>query len=195
MKINLPVTQNEVSLTDSIRLISTTNLKGIITYANQELIDISGFSEEELLNKNHNLVRHPDMPAAAFKDLWDTLKQGKAWMGIIKNRCKNGDFYWVDAYVTPIYEAGQITGYQSVRTKPEQAHVERAEKLYADISAGKTSIAGRFATSLFSQIFLTIALITVLLSGAAFSMVGFQSSLVIATIIALLSGFVASRRL
>ena len=193
MKINLPITQNEASLTDSTRLISTTNLKGIITYANQAFIDISGFSEEELLNKNHNLVRHPDMPAAAFKDLWDTLKQGKAWMGIVKNRCKNGDFYWVDAYVTPIYEAGQITGYQSVRTKPEQAHIERAEKLYAGISAGKTSMAGLFPTSLFSQIFLTIALITALLSGATFSMIGFQPSLMIAAIVVLLGGFAASK--
>ena len=103
MKINLPITQNEVALTDSARLISTTNLKGITTYANQAFIDISGFSGEELLNKNHNVVRHPDMPAAAFKDLWDTLKQGKPWMGIVKNRCKSGNFYWVDAYVTPIY--------------------------------------------------------------------------------------------
>jgi aerotaxis receptor len=194
MKINLPVTQNEVSLTDSTRLISTTNLTGIVTYANQAFIDISGFSEEELLNKSHNLVRHPDMPAAAFKDLWDTLKQGKAWMGIVKNRCKNGDFYWVDAYVTPIYEAGQITGYQSVRTKPEQAHVERAQKLYADISAGKNSIASRFTTSLFSQIFLTITLITALFSCTAFYVIGFQPPVVVATIVALLGGFAASKR-
>ncbi|MBV1916090.1 MAG: methyl-accepting chemotaxis protein [Pseudomonadales bacterium] len=193
MKINLPITENEVSLTDSTRLISTTNLKGITTYANQAFINISGFSEQELINKNHNVVRHPDMPVAAFKDLWDTLKQGRPWMGIVKNRSKNGDFYWVDAYITPMYEAGQIIGYQSVRTRPEPAHINRAEKLYRNINAGKISLTSRVTTSLFSKIFLTILAVTTLLSGSAFFTIGFQPALFIATFAALIAGFGISK--
>jgi len=97
MKRNFPVTGRENDYPDSITIISTTDIKGIITYANQGFIDIAGFSEEELIGKNHNIVRHPDMPPAAFQHLWDTIKAGQPWRGIVKNRCKNGDHYWVDA--------------------------------------------------------------------------------------------------
>jgi aerotaxis receptor len=130
MKINLPVTNNEYPLTEQHSIVSTTDLKGITTYANKDFIEICGFEEDELIGKNHNVVRHPDMPVEAFADLWTTVKAGKPWMGIVKNRCKNGDFYWVDAYVTPIYENGQITGYQSVRTRPGRDCVDRATRLY-----------------------------------------------------------------
>lgn len=99
------------------RLISTTDLDSYITYANPEFIDISGFTKDELLGSPHNLVRHPDMPKDAFKSLWGTIQSGKAWMGMVKNRCKNGDFYWVDAFVTPVMENGKVKGYQSVRTE------------------------------------------------------------------------------
>ncbi len=109
MKINHPVTRNENDYDPSLQIISTTDTKGVITYVNEDFIQVSGFSEEELLKKSHNIVRHPDMPPAAFADLWQTLKAGKSWMGIVKNRCKNGDFYWVDAYVTPMFEDGRIT--------------------------------------------------------------------------------------
>ena len=87
-----------------VRLISTTDLKGNITYANQEFCDVAGYSQEELLGQPHNIVRHPDLPAAAFADLWQNLNQDKPWIGMVKNRCKNGDYYWVDAYATPILE-------------------------------------------------------------------------------------------
>ncbi len=137
MKINLPVTGVEHELREGEFIVSTTDLKGITTYANEAFIRISGFSEEELIGKSHNIVRHPDMPPAAFADLWATLKAGKSWMGIVKNRCKNGDHYWVDAYVTPMYEHGQIVGYQSVRIKPSRDDVERAEKLYQNLMAEK----------------------------------------------------------
>ena len=137
MKINLPVTQRENDYDASVEIVSTTDLKGIITYANQDFIEVSGFTEEELLRKNHNIVRHPDMPPAAFADLWQTIKAGKPWMGIVKNRCKNGDHYWVDAYVTPIFEHGKVVGYQSVRVKPKREDVQRAEKLYASLNAQK----------------------------------------------------------
>ena len=137
MKINLPVTGVERELREGEFIVSTTDLKGITTYANEAFIRISGFSAEELIGKNHNVVRHPDMPPAAFADLWTTLKAGKSWMGIVKNRCKNGDHYWVDAYVTPMFEHGQIVGYQSVRIKPSRDDVERAEKLYQSLMSDK----------------------------------------------------------
>ncbi|MEW5757279.1 MAG: PAS domain-containing methyl-accepting chemotaxis protein [Pseudomonadota bacterium] len=137
MKINHPVTGRENNFPERSIIISTTDLKGIITHANEDFCKIAGFSEEELLHKNHNIVRHPDIPPLAFADLWETLKKGDSWMGIVKNRCKNGDHYWVDAFVTPIYENGRGTGYQSVRVKPDRRLVERADALYTQVNAGK----------------------------------------------------------
>lgn len=137
MKKNLPVTDREVTLSESQTIISSTDLKGAITNVNQDFLDISGYASEELLGKNHNIVRHPDIPPAAFEDLWNTLKTGKAWMGLVKNRCKSGDYYWVDAFVTPVTKNGQVQGYESTRVKPIKALTERAGKLYKDIYAGK----------------------------------------------------------
>lgn len=131
MRSNLPVTQHERTFSARERLISTTDLHGKITYCNDAFVAISGFAREELLGQPHNLVRHPDMPGAVFAHMWDTLKQGKPWMGLVKNRCKQGDFYWVSAYVTPIYENNQMIGYESVRTLPSQAQKARASALYA----------------------------------------------------------------
>lgn len=140
MKKNFPVTQTEHPLSEEQRIISSTDLKGITTHVNQDFLDISGFSEEELIGKSHNVVRHPDMPPAAFQLLWNYLKDGKQWKGVVKNRCKNGDHYWVDAFVTPVKENGQVVGYESVRYKPDQEKVKRAEKVYNRINAGKTPI-------------------------------------------------------
>ena len=138
MKINMPVTNVEKQFSASQNILSTTNLKGGITYINQDFLDISGFDEDELIGESHNVVRHPEMPPAAFKDLWANCKMGKSWMGIVKNRCKNGDHYWVDAYATPIRENGEITEYQSVRSKPEPEHIKRAEKLYKKLNENET---------------------------------------------------------
>lgn len=120
----------------SQKLVSTTDLKSYITYANKEFVDISGFSEHELIGSPHNLVRHAEMPKEAFKSLWSTVQSGNAWMGMVKNRCKNGDFYWVDAYVTPVQEHGQVVGYQSVRVSPEETHVDNAITLYRKLVSG-----------------------------------------------------------
>ena len=139
MKINLPVNDVEVQLQKGEQIVSTTDLKGSITYVNDAFIRISGFSVEELLGKNHNMIRHPDMPPEAFADLWQTVKTGESWMGIVKNRCKNGDYYWVDAYVTPMFENNAIVGYQSVRSIPDRKDVERAENLYKQLRENKTS--------------------------------------------------------
>ena len=140
MKVNLPVTNIENDYKDSAILISTTDLKGVITSANADFIQISGFSEDELIGKSHNMVRHPDMPEEAFADLWNTVKKGKLWNGTVKNRCKSGDYYWVEANVTPIIENGAVTGYISVRTKPSKRRVEEASALYQEVKNGRKSL-------------------------------------------------------
>jgi aerotaxis receptor len=135
MKKNLPVTNQEVHLKENETIISTTDLKGIITWVNQPFMTISGFSEAELIGKNHNVIRHPDMPAAAFADLWATVKQGQSWRGMVKNRCKNGDHYWVEAFVSPVVSNGKTVGYQSVRSKPLPGQVSAAEKIYKNLNS------------------------------------------------------------
>ena len=138
MKVNLPVTNREAELREGHPIVSKTDLKGVITYVNPEFVAISGFSERELLGKSHNIVRHPDMPQTAFEDLWKTVKGGRPWAGLVKNRCKNGDHYWVMANVTPLYEGGQVAGYMSVRSKPTREQIDRAATLYRRINAGKS---------------------------------------------------------
>jgi aerotaxis receptor len=135
MKRNLPVTQHEIDYADSDVFVTRTDPKGIITYANDAFVKISGFSREELVGKNHNMVRHPDMPEWAFADLWKTVKSGRPWRGLVKNRAKNGDCYWVRATVSPIQDNGQTTGYLSLRKKPSRAEVAHAEQLYKSASA------------------------------------------------------------
>ncbi|MFP5423017.1 MAG: methyl-accepting chemotaxis protein [Gammaproteobacteria bacterium] len=140
MRSNGKVTTVEQTFAADQRLISSTDTTGKITYCNSEFVRISGYSEEELIGSPHNLVRHPDMPAAVFGVMWQYLKAGKSWMGIVKNRCKNGDFYWVSAYVTPIMDNGRLVGYESVRVKPTREQIERAQKLYGRIRAGQNPI-------------------------------------------------------
>lgn len=137
MRVNMPVTQNEIKLTPGQTIVSKTNPKGLITYINRDFIDISGFTEAELLGQAHNIIRHPDMPQAAFKDLWDTVRAGKPWRGMVKNRCKNGDHYWVEANVTPIWANGEIVEFMSVRSKPTEQQIRDAEALYARLNAGE----------------------------------------------------------
>ena len=137
MRVNMPVTQKEVKLAPGQTIVSKTNPKGVITYINQDFIDISGYAESELIGQAHNLIRHPDMPQAAFQDLWDTVQAGKPWRGIVKNRCKNGDHYWVEANVTPIWVNGEVVEYMSVRHAPSAQQVRDAESLYARLNAGE----------------------------------------------------------
>ncbi|RLA19239.1 MAG: chemotaxis protein [Gammaproteobacteria bacterium] len=140
MKVNMPVTDNEVLMKEGAILVSTTDLKGVLTEVNEEFELISGFSKKELIGKSHNMVRHPDMPAAAFEDLWVTIKQGRPWQGIVKNRCKNGDYYWVEANVLPITRNGQVTGYMSVRYAPSRQQVNEAEALYRQLNSGNAKL-------------------------------------------------------
>jgi aerotaxis receptor len=139
MRQNLPVTNQERKFPKGQKLISTTDSRGMITYCNDAFVQISGFTREELIGQPHNLVRHPDMPMLAFKTMWDYLQKGKPWMGLVKNRCKNGDYYWVHAYVTPISEHGKVIGYESVRTAPSQQQIEHITELYKQINAGKVA--------------------------------------------------------
>lgn len=133
MRNNQPVNNVEIALDDHTLIVSKTDLSGKITYVNQDFINISGFSEAELLGQPHNIVRHPDMPAEAFEDMWRDLKEGRPWSGMVKNRCKNGDYYWVWANATPIRENGQATGYISVRRKASPQQIQAAENAYAAI--------------------------------------------------------------
>ncbi|MCW3148218.1 methyl-accepting chemotaxis protein [Stutzerimonas stutzeri] len=144
MRNNQPVTQREYAFPDQQRLVSTTDLKGQITYCNDIFAEVSGFLREELIRAPHNLIRHPDVPPAVFAHMWTTLKLGKPWMGIVKNRRKNGDHYWVNAYVTPVVDNQRnVIGYESVRTKPTREQIQRAEALYARINAGKSGVPRR----------------------------------------------------
>jgi len=136
MKFNQPVTQIERFFDPGRPVVTKTDLKGRITYVNDAFVTISGFSHDELIGASHNIVRHPEMPPAAFADLWRTIQAGYPWRGIVKNRSKDGGFYWVDAYVTPITENGRIVGYTSVRNAPDRAKVAVAEAAYRAVNAG-----------------------------------------------------------
>lgn len=138
MRVNQPVTQKEVTYPKSYNLLSVTSTSSHIKYASKEFCEVAGYSLDEMVGEPHNMVRHPDMPPEAFKDMWEHLKSGKSWMGIVKNRCSNGDHYWVDAFASPIAENGQVVEYQSVRLCPDRNHVDNAEKIYAQIRNGKT---------------------------------------------------------
>lgn len=137
MRNNQPVSQREVELQGDDFLVSRTDLKGRITYANPSFIHISGFRHDELIGAPHNLIRHPDMPPAAFANLWQTVEAGETWRGLVKNRCKNGDHYWVDASVTPIVENEQVVGYTSVRVQASREAIAQAEQVYAGIREGR----------------------------------------------------------
>ena len=137
MRKNLPITQREVELRGDASIVSRTDTKGLIRYVNDEFIAISGFTESELLGQPHNIVRHPDMPVEAFADMWDSLKAGRPWTGMVKNRCKNGDHYWVKANATPVREGGAVTGYMSVRSKPLRREIDEAESAYAKFRDGQ----------------------------------------------------------
>ena len=143
MKINMPVTNVECPIKEGISIVSKTDLKGVITYANEDFVRISGFSQEELIGKSHNIVRHPDVPAEFFEDLWDSLKAGRPWTGVVKNRCKNGDYYWLLNNIAPFYENDQLVGYMSVRLKASPEQIEEANasyRLFRDGKAGNLKI-------------------------------------------------------
>ena len=135
MRKNYPVTQREYPFPRNGTLVSTTDLKGRITYCNPSFIEVSGYAQDELLGQAHSLIRHPDMPEEAFRDMWATIQSGQPWSGAVKNRRKNGDYYWVMANVTPLVEGSRLVGYMSVRTEASKETVKGAEELYARMQA------------------------------------------------------------
>jgi PAS domain S-box-containing protein len=137
MRTNLPVTDHEVHLSDEDVIVSTTDLKGNIIGCSPDFVRISGYTEAELIGQPQNLVRHPDMPSEAFASLWKTIASGRTWMGLVKNRTKSGDFYWVKADVSGVRENGTVIGYRSVRTRPSREEVAAAAALYAQVKSGK----------------------------------------------------------
>lgn len=143
MKINKPVTNKEYVLKENDSIVSKTDLKGMITYADENFIRISGYSLTELIGTSHNILRHPDVPVEFFKDLWISLKEERPWTGLVKNRCKNGDYYWVLANITPFYENDKLVGYMSVRTKATREQINSTDavyQLFADGKAGNLKI-------------------------------------------------------
>lgn len=149
MRNNQPVTQREYVLSEEAVLISRSDLKGNVTYANPTFVEVSGYSREELIGSPHNLLRHPDMPEAAYADFWKTIQAGVTWQGVVKNRRKNGDHYWVNATVAPLRDGERIVGYTSVRRKAAANTIARAEKIYAEIrEKGKSRHYGLFQGTL-----------------------------------------------
>jgi aerotaxis receptor len=189
VKTNLPVTNNERTYDANIQIVSTTDKKGALASANNEFCDVAGFSLDELIGKNHNIVRHPDVPPAAFADLWNTLKAGKAWMGIVKNRCKNGDYYWVDAYVSPVIEGRETIGYESVRVKPGRDLVERADAMYKAINAGKAFTSGNSSFGLTSRVYagFMFLFVTMLIAAKLSGAISWASALITLTVVAMLA--------
>ena len=146
MRVNLPVSGQEHPFPTGQTLVSTTDTKGRILYCNPIFIEVSGYSKEELLGQPHNIVRHPDMPEEAYRDMWETIASGRPWSAPVKNRRKNGDHYWVMANATPLLENGQPIGYMSVRTEATREQIQAAEQLYATMRAEKE--AGRLIHTL-----------------------------------------------
>ena len=143
MRNNQPVNDRQTLLPEGQFIYSRTDLQGVISEANQAFADISGYQREEMLGQNHNLVRHPDMPAEAFADMWRDLKAGRPWRGVVKNRRQDGGYYWVVANASPIRENGQIVGYQSIRTAPSAEEIRAAAAVYQRIRNGDSRLAVR----------------------------------------------------
>ncbi len=194
MKINQPVTQKERTYSQDLNLISTTDLQSNITDANASFCEIAGFTLDELRNKPHHVVRHPDMPPQAFADMWKHIRQGQSWMGLVKNRCKNGDHYWVNAFVTPIRDnKGNIIEYQSVRVSPGDEEKRRAEKIYAQLKNNQTPWQLRlphYSSSFLIQCVLTVN--ALLLSWMAIS--GFNPVLMSLCVFTVLTALLLNNR-
>ncbi len=188
MRDNGFVTQNEYALENGITIVSRTDKQGNILEANEAFIEASGYEWAELVGQPHNMLRHPDVPAAVFKDFWKTLEAGKPWSQVVKNRRKNGDHYWVVANATPVFEKGTITGYMSVRTPASRAQISAAEQAYRDIEAGHLSLSEGYISKLkdklnpflqFNLFTLLMVLSVILLAEVLFSIVWYQAMTVV----------------
>lgn len=182
MRNNQPITGQEYRFDPQHRLISATDLKGNIRFFNKEFQEVSGFSRDELMGAPHNLVRHPDMPPSVYKNMWDTLKSGKPWMGLVKNRRKNGDHYWVSAYVTPVYQQGSVVGYESVRVHATDAQKARAERVYQRLRRGLRPFSLGQYLRYYATEFMPVWLPGLIVAGAAGALFGWQAAALIAVL-------------
>jgi len=156
MKNRIIPTSVEHSLTQDSFIVSKTDAKGRITYANRTFMHISGYSERELLGQQHNILRHPDMPRAAFQLLWDTIKQGRECFAFVKNLARDGSFYWVFANITPDYDENhEICGYFSVRRMPRREAINAIEPIYQEMLAAEQAAGTREAIAAGTQVLLS----------------------------------------
>lgn len=191
MRLNLPVTNEEYPFPSGATLVSVTDTKGRILYCNEAFVEVSGFSLDELLGQPHNLIRHPDVPEEAFRDLWVTIQQGKPWSAALKNRRKDGSHYWVVANVTPLMDDGEPVGYMSVRTEATREQIDDAHALFEQMKWEKeegrsitvfhegrvrtASLWGRTLSALRPELATSLLLLTlalVLISGSAMWLAG-----------------------
>lgn len=133
------VSDREVPFPEGKLIVSRTDPQGILTHGNQSFVEMSGFSEAELIGQPHQILRHPDMPKAAFKDLWDTLARGEKWTGYVKNLRKDGAYYWVLATVVANVRDGQVVGYTSVRRKPSRQRIDECIEQYRQMIAQESA--------------------------------------------------------
>ncbi|MDT3294662.1 methyl-accepting chemotaxis protein [Shewanella sp. SP2S2-6] len=189
MRTNLPVTQREYDYPADWILLSTTDTQSHITYANPSFCTVAGYELDAMLGKPHNMVRHPDMPPQAFEDLWRCIKKGEPWKGIVKNRCANGDHYWVDAYVSPISVNGKVVEFQSVRTKPTREQVKRAETAYAELNKNGSVSALKRTVSMPTKLLLLalLAMLPMLYLALQIGLMGFIA-LAISILVLLVGG-------
>jgi aerotaxis receptor len=172
MRNNQPVTQREYRFAAADRLISGTDTKGNITYCNNAFAEVSGFTKEELIGQPHNMIRHPDMPPAVFKEMWQTISSGHVWMGLVKNRRKDGDHYWVSAFVTPVFEANNVVGFESVRVLPTRDEVARAETAYTRVRDGNSNLSLLYRASKALHSITPIIVPGLVVSALAYAMAG-----------------------
>ncbi|MAD73555.1 MAG: chemotaxis protein [Rheinheimera sp.] len=194
MRNNQPVTQKEYIFRASDRLISGTDAKGNISYCNDAFIEVSGFKKEELIGKPHNMIRHPDMPPEVFKEMWQTIASGHVWMGLVKNRRKNGDYYWVSAFVTPVFENSRVVGYESVRVLPLEDEKARAEAAYARLRAGKSNLSVFSRTGAALQALAPVIVPGILASILGYSLSGAVAGTIILTTTVLSAAWLAARQ-
>ncbi|WP_133012013.1 methyl-accepting chemotaxis protein [Marinomonas flavescens] len=172
----MPVTNKEYDFPADYQIVSSTDTKGRITFVNDHFCDVAGYERELLIGKAHNVIRHPDVPPAVFADMWSHLKKGNSWMGLVKNRCTNGDHYWVSAHVSPLLDNGKIIGYESVRRKATREEINHAQMFYDRLNAGKnaistgTKVASFFANSVWPLMFVVVLMAAIALLSASLSL-------------------------
>ena len=169
------VTQNNIPVKPGTNILSVTNKDSQITYVNDDFVKYAGLTTEQLYGEYHNIIRHPDMPKAAFAELWKRLQSGKSWMGIVKNKSANGDHYWVDAFASPLVNAKGETEYQSVRVKASETVIARAQFVYHQLNQGKDFLKSSRLKNIILNPFTAVATSLVASIGVTFAVAAEQA--------------------